>query len=145
MALVIDIADALVADLNAAAFDRPFKAVRGYVPTYDLQDMRNLHVTVVPKAVPTDEALDRERWRWEVEIDVGVQQKVNPAKPAEVDPLVDLVQAMKDHLRDRDLALPDGSVAEWGGTEWPTLWLPDHMREYRQFTSVLTLTYEVVR
>ena len=54
MSLVIDIADAVAAELNAAppdTFSQAFAAARMVLPEFDLEDLAELKVTVVPKAV----------------------------------------------------------------------------------------------
>ena len=51
MSLIIDIADAVVARLNAGQFSRPLEAVRRYRPVFDLQELQTLRVSVVPKSV----------------------------------------------------------------------------------------------
>jgi len=142
VALVLDVADALVEALNGGAFSLPFQAVRAYVPAYRLQEMTALRVTVIPREV-TSEPYSRGQRLYTVRIDVGVQKRVDPEDTAAVDALVDLVHEMEAFLRGRDLELPGGETAKWRETEWPALWLPDHLREYRQFTSVLSPAYEV--
>ena len=66
MALVTDVADAVVAELNATAFSQPLEAKRSYLPQFDLAEMKDLHVTVVPKGGddPAREAARRTSTRW---------------------------------------------------------------------------------
>jgi len=51
MARIADIADAVVTALNGHTFSQPLTAARAYRPVFDLKDMTDLHVTVVPKGV----------------------------------------------------------------------------------------------
>ncbi len=54
MSLATDIADAVAAELNAAepdTFGQPFTAARRVLPAFELADLADLKVTVVPKAV----------------------------------------------------------------------------------------------
>ncbi|MBI5864862.1 MAG: hypothetical protein HZB38_10205 [Planctomycetes bacterium] len=51
MSTVIDIADAVVASLNAGTFSQTFEAERKYQPVFELPDMQTLHVSVVPRSV----------------------------------------------------------------------------------------------
>ena len=76
-AAVVQIADSLVAALNGHSFSKPFTAVRAYLPTYKLEDMGTLHVTVVP-ATFDGEAADRTRERESHVLHVAVQQRFNP-------------------------------------------------------------------
>ena len=142
MAVITEIADAVVAELNGATFSQPVSAVRQYLPKFDLPEMQTLHVTVVPKAVVLATS-DRARGQGDYSIDVAVQKKFETEDNAELDALTSLTEEIADHLRRKRLtAYPD---AAWLKTEQSVLYAPEHMDELRQFTSVLTLTYRVLR
>ena len=142
MAVMTNIADAIVAELNAATFSQPVTAVRHYLPRFDLPEMQALHVSVVPKAV-TQEMADRTRGQGDYSVDVAVQQKLQTADNAEIDALTNLVEEIGDHFRGRRLdSYPD---AIWVRTEQSILYAPEHLAELRQFTSVVTFTFRVVR
>jgi hypothetical protein len=142
MAVITDIADAVVAELNGGGFSLPFTAARHYRPLFDLKDMQALHVTVVPKGV-TIERLDRSRNQEDVQIDVAVQKKFSTGDNAELDALMALVEEIADFFRLRRLAACPAAV--WVKTENVPVYAPEHMDELRQFTSVLTLTFRVAR
>ena len=142
MATLTDIADAVVAELNGASFSKPFEAVRRYRPQFDLSEMQALHVSVVPKAV-SQEIQSRSRTSGDYQVDVGVQQKF--ASEADLDPLMTLVEEIADHFRFKRLTLPGGNEAVWVRTENDPVYVPEHMDELRQFTSVLTFTFRIVR
>ena len=149
MAVILDIADAVVTELNGHAFSQTFTAARFYRPLFDLKDMATLHVSVVPKAWSAEQAM-RDGNQEEHQVDVGVQQKVAdaPGPPAismqeQMDALVTLVQEIGDFFRLRRLdAYPDAGCVK---VENVPVFAPDHLQEYRQFTSVLTLTFRVFR
>lgn len=142
MAVITDIADALVAELNGATFSQPVTAVRSYLPQYDLTEMQSLHVTVVPKGVVLGSA-DRSRGQGDYSIDVAVQRKFAAGDNADLDGLTNLVEEIINHFRGRRLdSYPD---AAWLKTEQTVLYAPEHMAELRQFTSVVTFTYRVLR
>ena len=142
MATIADIADALVAALNGHTFSQPFTAARAYSPVFDLKDMAALHVSVVPKGLAVERA-DRTRNQCDYSIDVAVQKKFQTGDAAELDPLMALVEEIADFFRLRRLApYPD---ALWVRTENVPVYAVEHMDEFRQFTSVLTLTFRVVR
>ncbi len=86
MAVITDIADAVVAELNGATFSQPVSAVRQYLPKFDLPEMQTLHVTVVPKAVVLATS-DRARGQGDYSIDVAVQKKFETGDNAELDAL----------------------------------------------------------
>ena len=137
---IIDIADALVAELNGNAFSRTFTAARAYYPTVELADMSVLHVTVVPKSkstTPINRISDQE----DLAIDIGVQQRFSAgADPiAEADGLMAFVDEIAAFLNRRPLAgLP---ALAWLGTDNENVYSPEHFAQFRQFTSVLTVTY----
>ncbi len=139
MSTIVDIADALAVALNAHAFGQAFTAVRRYRPVYELKEMADLHVTVVPKGVALERA-DRSREQVDVRIDVAVQKKV--AGDSEIDGLMALVEEITAFARDLRL---EECAAVWLRTENEPIYAPDHLAELGVFTSVLTLTFRVMR
>ena len=75
MPTTADIAAALVADLNATVFSRPFTAVRAYLPRYDLGEMEDLHGTVVA-AGRTVSPASRGAIQVEHRLEIAVQQRL---------------------------------------------------------------------
>jgi hypothetical protein len=139
---VIDVADAVVASLNAGSFGVPFTAERKYVPAVDLSDLAELKVTVVPKSAEITTATRTSSY-FDCTIDIGIQQKVNPNEPAELDALSDLAEQIVDHLRLSPLdALPE---AAWLSIAHEPVFAPEHLDQQRVFTSVISVTYRVRR
>ena len=142
MATITDIADAVVTELNGHTFSQALTAVRYYRPVFDLGEMQTLHVSVVPKGV-TIERADRSRNQYDFAIDVAVQKKFETGDAAELDPLMSLVEEIADFFRLRRLtSYPD---AVWVRTDNVPVYAPEHLEEFRQFTSVLSLTFRVAR
>ncbi|HXH23885.1 MAG TPA: hypothetical protein VNI78_01475, partial [Vicinamibacterales bacterium] len=137
-----DIADAIVASLNAGSFAPEFEAERKYQPVFELQDMQTLHVSVVPKSLAITTAA-RDSGFFDVAIDIGVQKKVNPDQPDELDALMNLVEQIADHLRMK--RLDEAPNAAWLSIANEPVFAPEHLEQWRQFTSVLTVTYRVRR
>ena len=138
MTATADIAQAVVADLNATAFSRPITAERAYLPIFDLGAMVALRVTVVA-AGRTVKPACRSQLEVEHRIEIAVQQKLASEDPAACDPLLALVGEIGDHLAGHRLAAaPD---AAWIRTEHEPLIDPGHLNEFRQFTSLITVTY----
>jgi hypothetical protein len=135
-AQIIELADAIVAALNAHTFSQAFTAERGYLPTFDLPEMGTLKVTVVPKA---DEGkLDtRSSSVHEYDVDIGIQQKPGTTDNAALDPLMRLAQEIADFFlfgqRPGGTTLITPSVR--------ILYLQEHLAKLGQFTSVVTLTF----
>ena len=142
MSLILDVADAIVTALKS----EPLKldAVRAYRPEFDLTELKTLRVSVVPKAIEITN-LGRRANQHDVSVDVGVQQKVDPADTAALDALMDQVQKISEQLRLGRLDLPGGGSALWGKTANDPIYSPEHLETKQVFTSVLTFTFRVVR
>lgn len=135
MALVADIAEAVVTALNDHTFSQSFTAARAYRPVFDLKEMTDLHVTVVPKGVELITA-GRGLAQSDLQIDIGVQKKLAGGDNAEIDSLLGLVQEIAEFVR----ATGRFGDAAWVKTENTPIYSAEHLGELRQFTSVLTLT-----
>ena len=152
MSVIVDIADALSDDLNDEGndFSMDFTAARAYQALLELSEMKDLHVTVVPKGVVLAPA-DRSRVQHDVQVDIAVQKKLGPAsddeeeydEQAELNGLMGLVEEIADFLKFRRLG--SQPTAAWVKTDNDPIYSQDHLERLRQFTSVLTVTYRVVR
>ena len=144
MALIFTIADAVAAELNAAqagTFDPAFTAVRRVLPEFDLSDLAELKVSVVPKAVEINGST-RSVGQFDCQIDIGVQKKLGKDLDAEVMALCGLMDAIAGYLRRRPLSA--APHAAWVRTQNDPVYAPQHLAEQRAFTSVLTVTYRVI-
>lgn len=142
MATALQVADSILAELNAATFSQQIVAKRLYVPNFDLEDSTQLQVNVVPRDVEIT-GLDRRRDMNEVSVDIAVQKKFTKGDAAEIDPLVGLVEEIADHFKHRRLdSFPQ---AVWSKAQHVVLYSTEHWEQLRQFTSLLTLVYRVVR
>jgi hypothetical protein len=138
-ATILALADAVVAQLNTTSFSQPVVAVRHYQPVFELSEMTELRVSVVPRSVAS-KALDRSRYSYDYKIDVAVQRKVEPTV-GNLDALLELVEEIADHFRAQPLVgYPQARCIE---VDNEPVYAVEHLEEYRQFTSVLTLTYRV--
>lgn len=147
MSVIVDVADAVVVELTNHQFSMPFTAVRGYVPSYDLKELKALKVTVVPRAL-TLEPITRTTTDCKCLIDVAVQKKlsVGTGYPlSEIDDLVMLVEEISDFVQAMRTFRMIDYTAQWNGTTNDPIYSPDHLSGLRQFTSVLTLTLSVFR
>ena len=142
MAVITDIADAVAAEINAGSFSQPVSATREYLPAFELADMQTIRVTVVPKSVTTLPG-GRAHNQYDYAIDVAVQKKLDAADNAEIDELMTLVDELADHLRFKRLT--DYPNAAWLKTENQPVYAQEHLQELRQFTSILTFTFRVMR
>jgi len=145
MSRITDIVDAVAAELNtgvaADKFSLSFVAARHYVPRFNLEDMADLHVTIVPRGVEQAKA-SRVLLQSDVQVDVAVQKKLDACSLAEVDELMGLVEEISDFLRTNRLSAC--SQASWVRAENVPVYSQEHLDQYRQFTSVVTLTFRVM-
>ncbi len=142
MAIIIDIADAVASALNAHGFGQAFTAERHYVPRFELKEMADLKVTVVPRSLVSETA-SRTMVKDDIEIDVAVQKKLGSDVVAEGDALMQLVEEIITYLRQTPLAGLANVVLVRVAND--PIYAPEHWDELRQFTSVLTLTYRTMR
>ena len=142
MAEILQVADAVVAALNAGGFSMPMQAKREYLPRFDLPEMNALHVTVVPRGLEI-QAASRTAAAYDYKIDVAVQKRFSTGDAAELDPLLSLVDEIASFFQMK--RLEGYPPAAWVKTEHPALFAQEHMEVLRQFTSVVTFTFRVVR
>jgi len=145
MSVATDIADAVVAELNAAfgagTFGVGFTAVRAYVPEFALTAVDSPTACVAVKSFDEGVA-SRSSTQTDYAIDVAVIQKVANLTNATLDPLMGTVQAIADFFRLRPLS---GYAASWIRSSNEPPYSQEHLREKQVFLSVLTLTYRVLR
>lgn len=145
MSQLIAAADAVAAEINGAApgtFGLAVTAKRDYLPDFDLADLKELRVSVVP-AGRVDASLARNTAQRDLSIHVGVQQRVSLDEPGDLDALMELVEQIADFFRHRRLsAMP---TAAWIKTEYLPVYSQEHLQQKQVFTSVLTLTFRVVQ
>lgn len=139
---LIQVTDAVVAALNGRPFSQPITALRHYLPRFDLAEMKDLHISVVPKGIEVAQAA-RDKGAFDYRVDVAVQKKMASDSAAEIDSLLALVEEVAEAFRGK--RLPNMPAAAWIKTEHAPIYAPDHMQELRQFTSVMTLTFRVTR
>jgi hypothetical protein len=79
----------------------------------------------------------------DVSVDVAVQKKLQSESNDEVDRLMSLVEEIADFFRGRKLS--EYPRASWIAAANEPVYSPGHLEELRQFTSVLTVTFRMVR
>lgn len=136
------VADAIAAVLNGGRYSVAFIATRGYLPFFELEDLETLTVTVVPAG---DDAaqITREKDQDDVVTEISVQRRF-PRKPlpADLDPLMQLIQEVRDSLRFRRLEGPNGPAVCIGHS---AAYSDDHLERLNQFTALLRVTHRAFR
>ncbi len=144
MSTITSIADAVTDRLNAGSFSQAFTAERHYQPQFDLADLETLRVSVVPRSLSISGS-SRRQSQYDALIDIGIQKRLiaDGDEKAQVDALLDLVEEIADHLRFERLATMPEAV--WVGLAHEPVIAAEHLEQHRQFTSLLTATYRVLR
>ena len=144
MRTAIAIADAVVATVNAGSYGQTVQAQRLHQPSFTLDELKTLHVSVVPRSVQVS-AASRDTSMYDVAIDVGVQKKIaaGPQGDQEIDGLLELVEEIGDQLRLK--RLPDMTEAAWVSLAHEPIVAAEHLDQHRQFTSIITVVYRVRR
>lgn len=159
-AIEIDIAEAIKDELNGEAFSQRFEAERNYADASKLlTDMDTLHVDVVPWRAESTLA-DRGELEYTVETDVVIRKRfgVTEQSPstgeipvATIDELMGLRQEISEFFTPsavtgqtgRELtAVPNAS---WQETKVMASYVRPHLKQNRQFTGWIRLTYQVSR
>jgi len=137
MKIAIDIADAVANELATL----PMTVHRRVLPEYELAELKEVVVTVVPKSVAIAN-VTRQSSSYEVAIDIGIQQKIGQDTDAEVATLSGMVSDIVSFLNRRPLAAyPD---ARFKSIANEPVYAPEILSEKRVFLSVVTVTYTVV-
>ena len=148
MSLIETITDDVVTELNRYVHvwrlgdpnPEDFTAVRAYVVSFDLQQLRTLQVTVVPKSAELG-TVGRRMVQTDLQIDIGVQRKLTTNDDiAEIDGLLNLVEGINNYLRTKR----EFADAIWVKSEIAPLYSLEHLIESRLFTSVITVTLRAV-
>lgn len=149
-AVTIQLADAMVAALNAAvdegeAFgDETFTAVRRTVPKFALEDLKDLTVVVCPRS-RDDQMHTRGSNLLEIKVDVGVLKKLDGNDAAieeRSDELALLCERIIAFFNQRRLEqMPS---ATWNGSALQAVVDAEAYAKERLFRSAVTLTYNVV-
>jgi hypothetical protein len=141
MSIATDVADAVVAELNGHTFEPTFEAKRKAIPEFDLDQLRELRVTIIPRSLGK-KAASRTETRHTVAVDIGIQKKILSDLDTEVAELGELVDAISDYLCRRKL--PDAPWASWHSDENEPIYAVEHLINHRVFTSVLTVRYTML-
>lgn len=142
MAIHVDIADAIAADLNAATFSLPVAATRLYLPEFTPEDLSALRVPVVPRA-QRREPKSRSLADREYDVDIGFLQRLRVADPlAHADSLMSLVEEVLTYFDFR--ALASVPSARWFKSQNNVPFGDRLMHEHNCFAAAVTLSYRVL-
>lgn len=134
----IDIAQAIVDELNSGDFSLAIQAERDYLPTKALETMGVDPIVLVAPAGDTAENLTRKHDLFTVQTQIGVLRRFD-RKPArsDLDPLMKLVLEIRQYFRKRALKDFPGMTC----TRHASGYSDDHLERLLQFSNVITLTH----
>ena len=142
MAIIADIADAVVSALNTppTPFSQTFTAQRQSLPILELETMDStLYVNVLTSAIPAISQVSRDASRRDYRIEVVIQKRLADETPASIDPLLTLAEEIIDTFQSQRLKDYKSAICVEVGNE--PVYLADHLERLRQFTSVVSLTF----
>ena len=124
--------------LNTDIWSVEFTAVRTFQVNHQRADLEEIKVSVVPRSARR-QIEGRTSVKHIVQVDVGVQQVVDPGALADCDALLDLLQEMADafHMVTLDCG---GVPAVCTEVEHDPLYIGEHLDRQRVFTGVITLS-----
>jgi hypothetical protein len=137
-------AQAISTLLNGGSFSIPFESQVLLKPLFDLTDLGDLKVTVVPVSLGL-ERIARGISSGRYEIDIAVQQKL-PAEDIDtvIESLMDLVLEIAQFLDGTALEYVSGKHTAALKTDIKPIYSMEHLAEYKVFTSIVTVTYKVI-
>ena len=136
----IDLADQVVLTLNESDCEPAFTAVRKLFPFYELKDLSNLKVTVVPKSLSIT-ASSRNSSELDYQVDIAIQKTVKTPDDPEVNALMELTLAIAKSFR-KKIYEDIGAVCFKQSID--PLYSIEHIQPPSVFTSVVTLDFKVI-
>jgi len=133
MSLPIQMADAVLQKIREAFPD--IQAERRYVPSLELKETKEARIIVVPKEIGYERA-SRSHNNVQVAVDVALMKKFQKGDAAELDPLCDLAEKILKLFDGKPL----GDALCLKAQNVP-IYAQEHYEKWRQFTSLITLTF----
>lgn len=134
---LIGIADAVVVFLDAGSFTESITPSRAVHVATDLKDIKTAMVYVIPKSSGISIA-DRTKDFVTYAVSLAVMKKIDPDDIAQVDAMLVLVEQIIAELNRKTILDPAVSFVS---IENDPAYDADHLDQFRQFTSIVTVTY----
>ncbi|HBG28589.1 MAG: hypothetical protein A2Y10_08580 [Planctomycetes bacterium GWF2_41_51] len=139
--MVLQLAEKIVNTLNDSEFALAFTAVKTLFPFYELKDLANLKVTVVPKSVNITTA-SRNSSEFDYQVDIAIQKAVKRPDDTEITVLTELALAIAKSFRNK-VYQDIGAVCFKQSID--PLYFVEHIQPPSVFTSVVTLNFKVIQ
>jgi len=136
--IITQIRDDVCVMLSDGSLHPPLKPLALYDITFNLKDLSEGRLAVMPQAKTPTLISRGAAQKMEVKIDVCVQYKFAQPTQTELDPYQELSEQIIDKFIGK--SLPSGPTCVEAA--YPHgLFLHEHIKEFRVFTSVVTLTF----
>ena len=143
-ATIATIADGITSTLNAATFSLAFTAVRAYQPVFDLADLSDLSVSVVPSEIDAIELASRVHTQRRYRVDIIVQKRVDITN-TDIDALTTVVEEIIDELAFKKLITGGEHIADCIAVENNPVADSELLNTKKLFFSVVQTMYDVVK
>jgi hypothetical protein len=141
MSVSIDIADAVVAELNAASLSQSFTATREYVPSFVPSEQSGTVIYVIPGEIAQIRE-SRDSYQEEVAIGIGIYKTVSVVDKSTVDAMVTFTEQVADLFRLSGLqGYAGATVVEVKNS----LYEPSALDQHKTYASLITLVYRLFR
>lgn len=149
MSVLHDIAVAVRIMLDTHGFSKPFDARLTYDTELQLEDLDTLHVDLVAAGLSTIPE-SRSSLEYNAQIDVAVRYRFGVLEHdtdgsidvEEIAPYLALLEEIGEYLADPDNRRPPFKAdAVWIGNEIRAPWVPEQLRNNRQYTGIMRATY----
>jgi hypothetical protein len=131
------VADALTAAAAGGAFGpATFRAVRAYEPEFELEELQDSRVTVVG-AVRRKERETREKWEYQYDVEIGIQQRTDGTK-ADIDQKIRLAEQVDEFFHDEDNGIEG---AQFLRSQILPYYGMQHLEQHNVITSLVMLTF----
>lgn len=137
--MLAKIAGTVAQQLNQAALAEPVNAKVSYNPAFKLEQMNELKVTVVPRSVEYFRE-GRGLLKTVSKIDIAVQKRLKQKQIEQADELVCLCEAISSFFQKKKIT--ESAISS--NVAYSPVFVPEHMREFSQFTGVITLTITAI-
>ncbi len=142
-AAIIQLANAVVTDLNAQTFSATLTAARAYVPRFDLENSETLQCKVVP-TIDARQPASRGEDQCDLTIDIGLMQKFEGTAAEEltaIDALMALAEEVKEYLS--RIRPTDFSAAICTAVKNEPIFDVEQMESCKIFLTVISATFRV--
>ncbi len=144
MAVLTDIADAVVAELEGATLSQTPTVERVFVPSYDRAKVSGLRIYVVATGQAISD-FTRGSDEFDYTVRLGIYKPVTlAAMTTECDAMVAFVEEVIDLFRSNDRLTSYADAALVGISNEPA-YDPAQLDQHHVFVSLVTLTYRLVR